>query len=240
SKFSATVFYSPDFVSSRVDNDHHNFREDDRNEIKSKEKISNSSSKGVIVGYNIGKNWKLQSGLIFSTLTTDIQPKTIFARPDNRGNINYRFNCSAGYSYVTVKSGSQPVAGDSIIALSSKNTLQYSSIPFAVSYNLPLARRFTLQPAAGLTANFLTKGRIETEIAAQGGIEKSNLDKIEGLNSSYVNGSISLSATYYFSRNIGLSVTPVSRFALSAINKDAPVKTYLNSFGLAAGLTIAF
>ena len=238
SKFSATIFYSPDFVSVHVDNDRHTFREEERNEIKNKEKITHSSSKGVLINYNIGNRWNIQSGLIFSTMTTDIMPKTIFARPDNRGNINYRFNCSAGYSFVNVKSGNRPASGDSIFALSSKNTLRYFTVPFALSYNFPVGR-FTLQPGAGLAANFLTKSRIETEIAAQAGNEKFS-NQIEGLNSSYLNGSLSLSANYYFTKNIALNFTPVARFALSAINKNTPVKTYLNSFGLGAGLTIGF
>jgi hypothetical protein len=239
SRFSATAFYSKNFVSMSVSNDRHNFREEDKNEIKNKESISNSSSKGVLVNYNIRNRWSLQSGLIFSSMTTDIQTKNIFARPDNRGNVNYRFNCSAGYSYVTLKSGNSPAPGDSVTALSATNTLQYVAVPFGLSYNVPIGR-LSLQPDAGLAANFLTKGSIETVVATQAGNERHDPDRIEGLNSSYVNGSISLAANYYFTKNIALNLTPVARFALSAINKDAPVKTYINSFGLAAGLTIHF
>lgn len=240
SKFSATVFYSPDFVSSRVVNDRRVFREDDRNEIKNKEKMSHSSSKGVLIHYDLGNRWSIQSGLSFSTMTTDIAPKTIFARPDNRGNIHYRFNCSAGYSYVNFNSvAGRPASGDSVLALSSQQTLKYFAVPLAFSYKLT-SGKVSLQPAAGIAVNFLTSGKIETSIAAQSGNEKSSLDRIEGLNSSYVNGAISLAANYYFTKNIGLNFTPTTRFALSAINKDAPVKTYLNSFGLATGLTFRF
>ncbi|MGI8637887.1 MAG: hypothetical protein ACR2KZ_21015, partial [Segetibacter sp.] len=239
SRFSATVFYSKDFVMPTVNNDRRNFREDDRNEIKNKESISGASSKGVFVNYNFSKNWSVRSGLMFSTITTDIQPKTIFARPDSRGDVHYRINCSAGYSYVTLKTGTTPSAGDSIQALSGKNTLHYFAVPLALSYNMPIGK-FSLQPAAGLTANFLTKGNIETVVATQAGTEMHPPKRIEGLNSSYVNGAVSLAANYYFTKNFAVNFTPVARFALSAINKDAPVKTYINSFGLAAGLTIAF
>lgn len=239
SRFSATVFYSKDFVSTTVDNNLHAFREDDRNEIKNKENISSSSSKGVLVNYNFSKKWSIQSGVTFSTITTDIKPKTIFARPDNRGNVNYRINCSAGYSFVTLKTGNAPSDGDSILALSAKNTLQYFAVPLMLSYNIPLGK-FSLQPGAGLTANFLTKGSLETIVATQAGSERHNPDHIEGLNTSYVNGSVRLATNYFFTRNVALNFTPVMRLALSAINKDAPVKTYINSFGLAAGLTVAF
>jgi len=239
SRFSASIFYSKDFVSPTVDNDRPNFREDDRNEIKNKERISSASSKGVFVNYNFSKNWSVRSGLMFSTITTDIQTKNIFARPDNRGDIHFRINCSAGYSYVTLKTGNTPLAGDSIRALSGKNTLHYFAVPLALSYNIPIGR-FSLQPAAGLTANFLTKGDIETVVETPAGAERHPRERIEGLNSSYVNGAVSLATNYYFTKNLALNFTPIARFALSAINKDAPVKTYINSFGLAAGLTIAF
>jgi hypothetical protein len=238
-KFSATIFYSADFVSANVSNDRRVFREDDKNEIKNKEEISQSSRQGVLVNYEIGKRWSIQSGLAFSSLTTDIMPKTIFARPDRRGGVSYRFNCSAGYSYVTLRSGNGPAAGDSLVALSSKNSLHYLVFPIAFTYSLPLGR-FNFQPGAGIAKNFLTSSKIETVIVGSSGNEKSTLTKIEGLNSSYTDGSISLAANYYFTKNLALNVTPVARFALGAINRDAPVKTYFNSISLAGGLTFNF
>lgn len=237
SLFSAGLFYSPDFVSSKVDDDHHRFREDDRNEIKNKEEIRDSYTAGLLIDYNKGKKISVESGLTFSSITTAIASKQIFARPDSRGNLNYRFNCSAGYSYIPVKPGSNPVAGDSITALSSKNILQYIGVPFAVKYNVSKGK-LSLNPGFGIAINFLTKGKIETGIEQLSGTEKANINNIEGLKHVYLNGSFSLSANYNLNQNLVLSFTPAARFALTSINKDAPVKTYLNSLGLAAGLFI--
>jgi hypothetical protein len=239
SSFSVTPFYSPDFVDTKVDNGQRRFREDDRNEIKNKEEISKTASIGVLVDYNLTSSWSLQSGLSFSTMTTNIQPKTIFARPDPRGDISYRFNCSSGYSFVTLRRGNAPASGDSVIALSSTNTLNYVSVPLTVKYVFSKGK-LSLSPGLGIAANFLTKGKIETEIAGLGGNEKASIDHIEGLNSSYFNGLVSLGAEYSLNKTFALSFTPTSRIALSAINKDAPVKTYLNSFGLVGGLRINF
>jgi len=237
SSFSAGLFYSPDFVSSKVDDDHHRFREDDRNEIKNKEEIRDSYTAGLLIDYNKGKKISVESGLTFSSMTTAIASKQIFARPDSRGNLNYRFNCSAGYSYIPVKPGSNAVAGDSITALSSKNILQYIGVPFAVKYNVSKGK-LSLNPGFGIAINFLTKGKIETGIEQLSGTEKANINNIEGLKHFYLNGSFSLSANYNLNQNLVLSFTPAARFALTSINKDAPVKTYLNSLGLAAGLFI--
>ncbi|GEO10238.1 outer membrane beta-barrel protein [Segetibacter aerophilus] len=237
--FSITPYYSADFVNTRIDNGQRWFREDDRNEIKNKEEISKTSSIGVLVDYNLDSRWSLQSGISFSTMTTNIQPKTIFARPDPRGNINYRFNCSSGYSFVTLRRGNAPASGDSVIALSSTNTLNYVSVPLAVKYVFSKGK-LSLSPGLGVAANFLTKGKIETEIAGSAGNEKASIDHIEGLNNSYFSGLVSLGVDYSLNKTLALSFTPTSRIALSAINKDAPVKTYLSSFGLVGGLRINF
>lgn len=237
--FSITPFYSADFVDTRIDNGQRWFREDDRNEIKNKEDISKTSSIGVLVDYNLDSRWSLQSGISFSTMTTNIQPKTIFARPDPRGNVNYRFNCSSGYSFVTLRRSNAPAPGDSVIALSSTNTLNYVSVPLAVKYVFSKGK-LSLSPGLGIAANFLTKGKIETEIAGSAGNEKASIDHIEGLNNSYFSGLVSLGVDYSLNKTLALSFTPTSRIALSAINKDAPVKTYLSSFALIGGLRINF
>lgn len=234
---SATVFYSPDLVWARVDADRRRFREDDRNEIKSKEQIKRASTVGVLVDLNTGKGFSIETGLSLSTMTTGIQPKMIFARPDERGNVKYRFNCFAGYSFVTLKPGMAPVAGDSVTALGATNTLKYVSVPVTLKYNVRKGK-LGLHPGVGIAANILTKGKIDAQIAGTAGTEKTTIDHIEGLNKSYLSGLISFGASYNLTNRLSLSVSPVARFALSAINKDAPVKTFLNSFGVAAGITI--
>lgn len=235
---SATIFFSPDLVSTNVKNDHPLFREEDSHEIEKEEKIKSSSTFGVLIDYNIGKNWKLESGVTFSTRFTDIDPKTIYARPDNNGNINYRFNCSAGYSYVTLKSsGLPPVYGDSINALTSKNILQYIDVPLVVKYMINKGR-FSVTPGAGISVNFLARGKIETTIPTTTGNENVTLNDIQGLKSTYFNGIASVGAQYKLNKTFELTFIPTVRFALSSINKDASVKTYPNSIGFAAGIII--
>ena len=239
SPFSATLFFSPEFVSSDVEDDHPRFREDDRNEIKNHENIRSSSSFGVLFDYKVGGNWKLQSGISVSTRVTDINTKTIYARPDNSGKVNYRLSCSAGSVYVPLKSGATPAQGDSTKILSAKNTLQYISVPLAVKYNIGKGK-FNLVPGMGISANILSEGKIETVIATTGGNESSSTSNIDGLKSNYFSGQISLGGEYLIGKKIALNFTPTARLALSSINKDAAVKTKFNSLGLSAGVTIKF
>ncbi len=237
SLFSATIFFSPEFVFSNVKDDHPRFREDNRNEIKNNEKIISSSSYGLLLEYSVGSNWKLQSGVAVFTRVTGINTKIIYARPDNNGNVNYRLSCSAGSVYVPLKSGANPSQGDSTKILSAKNTLQYISIPLAVKYVIGKGK-LNLVPGVGISANILSKGKTETVIATTGGSESSGSNNIEGLKSNYFNSQISLGAQYHLSKKIALNFTPTARLALSSINKNAAVKTKLNSFGLSAGITI--
>ena len=239
SPFSATLFFSPEFVSSDVEDDHPRFREDDRNEIKNHEKIRSSTSYGVLLDYTVGSNWRLQSGASVSTRVTDINTKTIYARPDNYGNVNYRLSCSAGSVYVPLKSGAIPTQGDSTKILSAKNTLQYVSIPLVVKYTIGKGK-FNLVPGVGISANILSEGKIETVIATTGGNESSSTSKIDGLKSNYFSGQISLGGEYLISKKVALNFTPTARLALSSINKDAAVKTKFNSLGLSAGITLKF
>jgi len=235
SSLSATVFFSPDIVTADAKKDHPRFREDDRDEIEKEEKIKSSTTLGVLIDLNAGKNWKLESGLTLSTMITDIQPKTIYARPDDNGNINYRYNSSVGYSFLNVKTSVLPVSGDSIKALSSKNTLQYIGVPLVVKYMFNMGR-FSLTPGIGISANFLTKGKIQTTVETRTGDENAASNTIYGLKSNYFNGLASVGAQYKLNKNISIAFTPTARFALSSININAPIRTNLNSFGLVAGV----
>lgn len=237
SSFFVSAFVSPEFVSFNVQDDHPRYREDNKNQIKNNEKPRSSLSYGIWLGYNTGKKWTLTSGLsVFSTVT-DINTKTIYARPDNGGSIRYRLSCSAGSAFVPLKSGPSLIAGDSTNILSARNTLQYVSIPFLVRYTIGKGR-LTVSAGAGFSANILSKGKIETLVLTAGGYESSHSNKIEGLKPAFFNSQLSLGADYHLNTKVAINFTPSAKIALSSINKNEPVKTRMNSLGLSAGITI--
>ncbi len=239
SRLSATIFYSPEIVSSSLEDDHPRFREDNRHEIEKNEKRKLGSTIGVLINFNAGKNWILESGITLWTSKIDIEPKTIYARTDNFGNLNYRFNCSAGYSFVNLNAGGIPTQGDSIRTIHATNTLQYIGIPLAVKYVINDGK-FRLVPGIGIAANFLTKGQIETTLPTSTGIKSASTNDIHGLKSSYFQAFTSFGLEYKLRKSLALVLTPTARFALSSINKDAPVKTKLNSYGVGAGFVVKF
>jgi hypothetical protein len=237
SSLSATVFFSPDRVSTNLRNEDIRFSEEDRREIEKNERNNFSSTFGVLIDYKISKKLSLQSGINFSSWITHIHPRTIYARPDNQGEINYRFNCVAGYSYFTLNSLPAPVSGDSLQALNSNNTLQYVSVPFMIKYTLE-ARKFDVVPGIGLSANFLTKGQIKTTIATNVGDVKASSNSIEGLKPLYFSGLANIAFQYNFNKAFSFALIPTARFSLSSINKNAPVKTNLYSVGFAGALVV--
>lgn len=235
--FSATIFFSPDIISYNIESDHPRFREDDKDEIKKNESPKFSSTFGILIGYNMNKSWKIQSGATVFTRVTNINSKTIYARPDNNGNVDFRLNCFSGSTVIPLKSGIPPTPGDSTNA-SAQNSLQYLGVPLVVQYNISKGK-LSINPAAGIAVNFLLKNKIETVIKTINGNESGSTN-VQGLKSSYLNGSISLGAEYKLSKKIALSFVPTARFALSSINRGEPVKTTLNSVGFATGLTFKF
>lgn len=235
--FTITPFYSFDALHSRVSNTDFKFREEDRREIKDKEEIGNSSTIGLAFHIALDDRWSLGSGLAKSSMTTTIKPKQIFARPDNTGKINYRINCAAGYTVVNLKYSPTPGFGDSVLALASKNTLEYFSVPLNLSYKIGKGK-FTVSPGVGLAMNFLSKSSIQTEISKGALKEKMSFDRIEGLNSTYVSGNIGVGIDYAMNRTFSLSLLPSTAIGMSSINSNTPVRTFLNKTSLGLGLSI--
>jgi hypothetical protein len=240
--FNLMPFYSPQFSFNRLEDDHRDPGPQPRNgreQIKEDEQRERSSSLGVLVEIPLGKKWGLQSGITLLNKEISIEPKKIFAKLDIDGKVKYRFDCSSGYTFISLKAGTTPAVGDSVNAVASTNTLQYVGIPLAVNYTISLGK-FSVIPTLGTTINFLTRQKIETELVGASTNEKQTISTIQGLKKTYFNAFAGVALEYNVSKKIALNITPVSNFALSAINKDAAVKSYPNSFGVAGGVKIKF
>lgn len=235
--FAATIFYAPDIVSANVRNDHPGYREEDRDEVRKNESTRTASTYGILIDRVLNNKLAIQTGLTIFNRITDIHSKTIYARADDRGTVQYRFNCSSGYSYIPAKSGNSPVAGDSTKAIAAKSTLQYISVPLVIKYNIKTGK-LNLSPGAGVSLNFLSRGKIETLIENVTGNESATTNNIQGLKSNYLNGLLSMDAEYMLTKKLALTFIPTGRFALSPINKSGPVKTTLNSIGMSAGIRL--
>jgi hypothetical protein len=179
----------------------------------------------------------LQSGVTLSTTHIDInlEDEPLYAKADNAGNVKYRVNTVLGYGYVLPSFSNNPNVGDSISSLSTNNTLQYLGIPLAVKYSFDKGK-FSINAIAGISGNFLTQGKIETEVELGNDNEFETVDKIYGLKKFYVSGISGIGLDYHFYKNLSVSFSPMLRFALNPINKNTLVISYPNSLEFSLGM----
>ncbi|MFL5788455.1 MAG: hypothetical protein ACJ748_10420 [Flavisolibacter sp.] len=235
---SLSVSISPESESNHIKDNYHAMLGGNRDDYKSKEETS-SFSIGLQFNYSLNSKWSIKSGLIYSTSSATLSPKKLFAQPDNAGHIGYELHCSAGYSYVSSKTGGTPSVGDSALAISSRNSLKYVSIPIAIDYIIN-AGKFTIRPSIGIAANFLLKGNVTTNLISNYGNETIANTSIEGLKSSYLSSIIGLSAEYSLNKALSIGIGPAGRFAISSINNNTPVKTYPSYVGLSGTMRVSF
>ena len=240
SRFSITGFFSPDIASYHLEEDQPGNQPETARKIEKGERHEFSSTFGLLLDYNLNKHWSLQSGLTFSNTNIKVNPKTIYAQNDNNGNIKYRVNISSGYGYILPSFQNAPSIGDSLKVTTATHKLRYIGIPVAVKYKFGKEKsKLSFVAMAGVTTNFLTKGKLETEVQKGPDDEVEVLNNIQGLKSVYFSGMAGAGAEYKLTRKLSVSLMPTARFALNPINKGAVVKTYPNSFGLSASARIS-
>ncbi len=237
SRFSITAFFSPDIAWYRLHDDKVGNQQDNATELEKEEKHEFSSTYGALVNYRINKHWGLQSGITLSNTNITVEPKTIYAQQDNTGGVKYRINTSSGYGYVLPSFSSNPVVGDSLYAFTSTHSLQYIGIPMAVTYNVTKGK-FSFNALAGLSANILTKAKLETTLEKGFNNSMEKVDNLQGLRKMYFSGLAGVGVNYKLTNKTSVVFAPTVRIALNSINKDATVKSYPMSFGFVAGLKI--
>ncbi|HEY8658553.1 MAG TPA: hypothetical protein VIL78_05925 [Hanamia sp.] len=237
SAFSITPFFSPDIAWYRLQNDNVNNQSNNVGEFEREEKHEFSSTYGVLVDYNLNKRWGIQSGFALSNINIIINPETLYAQPDNTGNIKYRISTSSGYGYVLPSFSSNPVIGDSLYAFTSTHSLQYLGIPIAVNYHFSLGK-FKLNVVEGMSVNLMTKSKLETTV--ENGFQNSSesINRILGLKNIYLSGLTGINVDLKLTKNTAISITPTMRYAINSINKNTPVKSYPMSLGTVVGLKI--
>ncbi len=236
SRFSSTPFFSPDIAWYRLQDDKTG-QPDNAKELEKDERHEFSSTYGALIDYKLSKHWGLQSGITLSNTNITVDPKTIYAQQDNGGSIKYRINTSSGYGYVLPAFSTNPAIGDSLYAFTSTHSLQYVSIPVAVTYSVTKGK-FTVKVIGGVSTNILTKAKLEATLEKGFNNSIETVNNIEGLKKVYFNGLTGIGVDYKLSKKMALAFAPTMRFALNSINKDAPVKSYPMSFGFAIGLKI--
>lgn len=238
-RFSISGFYSPDLASYHLEDADVAGQPDNSEEIRRTERHEFSSTIGLLLEYRLNNKWTLQSGLTFSHTNIATEPKTIYAQPVSSGDIKYRLNVSSGYGYLAPSFQRTPAPGDTLRITAITHKLRYLGVPIGVKHSI-IRGRITIETVTGLTVNFLTAGKLETEINKGPDNEIDVLNKIEGLKPVYLSGQAGIAAEYKLTDNVSAVLAPTARFALMSINKTSVVKSYPYTLGLSSGLKITF
>jgi molybdenum cofactor biosynthesis enzyme len=89
-------------------------------------------------------------------------------------------NISSGYAYLVPTFQPIPVLGDTLNVTAITHKLRYLGVPIAVKYSIT-SGKLKIEALTGVTVNFLTMGKLETEVQKDPNNEIDLLNKIEGL-----------------------------------------------------------
>ena len=237
SQFYITGFFSPEIPFFRIRDNQSGNQSGNTMDAENSETGTFSYTVGALIEYKTSRNWSWQSGLTLSTTNMDIDPGIVYAKADNAGTVKYQINTSSGYGYILPSFSNNPNVGDSIFAMSTTNTLQYLGIPLSVKYSINKGK-FTFNAMTGISPNFLTQGKITTEVEKGNDNEMETAVKIIGLKKFYLSGMAGVGLDYNFYKNLSADFSPTFRFALNPINRGIPVKSFPNSFGFSMGLKL--
>jgi hypothetical protein len=246
-EFSITPFYSPESITNKAEDGFKEHHEDECETIKSGERIKSSQTMGVQFNMRISPRVSIFSGVNSSKTVSTILPRSIFARPErerngqpSNGQVKYKINCTAGYSYVTSKtSTSAPTVGDSLQSLSSVNTINYTSIPIGIKYLLA-SGRISISGITGANFNILSGNTLVANYVELSGTKSQSQVPVQGVKSMYLSAIIGASFDCKIGHGVYFTLSPINTIGLGSINKETPARTKRNSSGLRFGLTYNF
>jgi Outer membrane protein beta-barrel domain len=236
-RLSVTPYFSQEFAGYSLTDD--DATAADGQEIEEKERNVFSASVGVYLNYRINKRWVIQSGISYSWSSSVIDSSKSFAVKDNSGNVQFKLNTISGYGYLQTTSPVQPAVGDSVFTAKAYSQLHYLTVPFILSYKIPL-NRFSLLLGAGASINFLTGAMVETNIYGSNFRVDGSAIPMKGLKNVNLGLLIKADLEYHINSTWGINLIPCFKNSLSPINIHSALSAYPYNFGIGAGISYRF
>jgi len=208
-------------------------------QVQSKELREPSFAGGLHIERKLGKSFRLQSGISFAQSAVAIIPQKIAAERNSDGTIGYRYNTSSGYAFMKPSFAANPVIGDSLSAAKAQHNLSYIQMPLILKWQKKV-KKFTLSTGAGSSLNILTKATLETEMNDATNREMVTANRLKGIKNMYADFIVNAGINYELNDQLGITVSPYYRTALTSINQNNVVKTYPYSAGLAIAWAYKF
>jgi hypothetical protein len=243
SRFSMTVFFSPERTSHLLSADHdtdvdrHGDADDDFNK---REQPGLSYSAGWKVGYDLGKHWTLFTGASYSASSQKIKPTIIYPEKADKGDLQYSLSTSSGDAQLPDVSG-KPLATDSLTLRSfSTQSLQFISVPLIVQYTVT-RKKIGFHAYAGFSMNYLVGESLLVEMPSSGSDDHPyTVNSLTGVNRFHAGVVAGVGGQYAITNHLTLMLDPEFIGSITAINYNTPVKSYPYSLGLMLSLGYHF
>ncbi len=243
---SLTASFAPDLTWSRLsDEEEHRpgswggRPHEDHHDIRENEKAGFAYTAGARVQVSLGKHISVGSGLTYSASNTKQEPKKLYADHDDNGEVRYRLNCSAGYSYLLPENTAAPAVGDSIMMDRSNYKVQYLNVPVYAGYSFGKGR-LTTSIIAGTQFNVLLMGNSSAVLQQNTNSKTTVATPIRGLKKITTDMLAGVSFDYRIAPQFSLNLSPMSRFSLAPINQSGAVTSRPGALSIAAGVRYFF
>ncbi|HEY1871782.1 MAG TPA: hypothetical protein VGG71_12040 [Chitinophagaceae bacterium] len=248
--FSLTFFSSPvwarhnmadndDYINQQPGNGLSSYQQTNKTTIEQRENELLSYNVGLTAYYHLSWNWGLESGVIFNSIYTNIDPHEIYAVRNGPGNVSYEFVTSSGYGFLKPQSLNMPMPGDSVSTTMAKHKMQYLSVPVLFKYTISF-KRFSFSPGIGITANFLTGTSVQTEIKENNQTVSESITKLNGAKGTFLSASANTDFSYSLNRNWMISIVPAFNYAITPVTENNVVLTYPYGFSVGLGFSYRF
>lgn len=237
----ATGFTSADLAQYKLENgiQASGQQNNEKELIGNREKHEASFSAGIMANWQLKKHWGLQTGFIYSTTSIAIDPQKMYAAQQANGTVSYKYITSSGYAYVKPDFGLPPAVGDSLNSSTAQHNLQSVSIPVLFLYKID-KKKFSILPAAGVTANFITGATVSTEVEDALNEEEVSIMGLHGMKNFYFGLMTDVTVQYHLTKRLAISLLPSFKYALTPITNQNVVKTYPYSLNIGGGITYKF
>ncbi|PWT96766.1 MAG: hypothetical protein C5B52_15075 [Bacteroidetes bacterium] len=229
-RFTLIPYFTFDHNTGRFE-EVYEFHDQNKNELLERENPDISTTVGLHAEFRLNRRISFESGFSISNSYTSIAPTVIKAYQDSYGTYKFKLATSYGVAELKKTGITNPQYGDSIILNDAEQHLQYFSIPALVKYHL-IPGRFNLSLSAGVAFNKIVNDKMEVNYSAGGNKEKETIEKIEGLNESFLSVNSGAEFTYDIGKRISVGINPGLRISITPVNSGTPVRTYPVSWGL--------
>ena len=190
-----------------------------------------SHSEGIKFGYDIN-HWSIETGCIYYQEHINILPSTI-APYELNGEIHSSLVTSSGVVDIPLN-GAHHISDSVDIKSGSNQVLSFVNIPIQVKYRFG-GKKLSFYVMSGISANVLTQEKTNLKMDhdhdQDDGGDRTVIG-IKGTKNVFYGYSLGMGASYKCFRGFYLNLEPLFRGAMTSLNKDTPIKTYPNTFGI--------